>query len=78
MNFYDGLTPTYTFRLQIERSDQSVLDTEIVVKETQDEVTKAKKNLQRLLVDFSPTIKIPKAPATLEPDAQDHAVEPKD
>lgn len=26
MSYYDGLTPTYTFRLQIERSDRTVLD----------------------------------------------------
>lgn len=26
MSYFDGLTPTYTFRLQIERSDRTILN----------------------------------------------------
>ena len=85
MSFFDGLTPTYTFRLQIERSDRPILDTEITVKGTPDEIAKAKKSVQRLLNDHTPTPKAPEpvptpapeadAPALPEPEAQATATE---
>lgn len=85
MSFFDGLTPTYTFRLQIERSDRPILDTEIIAKGTPEEIAKAKKNVQRLLADYTPTFKAPEpvptpapeadAPALPEPEAQAPAAE---
>ena len=66
MSLFDGLTPTYTFRLQIERSDRTILDTAITTKATADEITKAKRSVRRLLDEYAPTIKT--APAvTLQP-----------
>lgn len=57
MSYYDGLTPTYTFRLQIERSDRMILDTAITARATADEIAKAKKSVRRLLDEYAPAIK---------------------
>lgn len=54
MSYYDGLTPTYTFRLQIERSDRTVLDTAITTKASREEMIKAKKSVRRLLDEYAP------------------------
>lgn len=81
MSFYDGFIPTYTFRLQIERSDRMILDTEIVAKGTPDEIAKAKKNVQRLLTEYTPTVKAPEpvpTPALPVPEAQAPAAQQQD
>lgn len=69
MGIFDGLFPTYTIRLQISRSDQTILDTEITARAVHaDEVTKAKKSIQRLLNDYATPITIAtKAPAPPPP-----------
>ena len=70
MSLFDGLIPTYTFRLQIERSDRTILDTAIVARATADEVAKAKKNIQRMLNEYTPSVRATEpAPATLQPGA---------
>lgn len=70
MSLFDGLIPTYTFRLQIERSDRTILDTAIVARATADEVAKAKKNIQRMLNQYTPSVRATEpAPATLQPGA---------
>lgn len=74
MSFYDGFTPTYTFRLQIERSDRMILDTEITAKGTPDEIAKAKKNVQRLLTEYTPTAKAPEPVPTPAPEANTPAL----
>lgn len=66
MSLFDGLTPTYTFRLQIERSDRTILDTAITTKATADEITKVKRSVRRLLDEYAPTIKTATA-VTLQP-----------
>ena len=57
MSDFDGLTPTYTFRLQIERSDRTILNTAINAKATADDIAKAKKSIRRLLDEYTPAIK---------------------
>ena len=64
MSYYDGLIPTYTFRLQIERSDRMILDTAITARATADEIAKAKKSVRRLLDEYAPAIK---TTVTLQP-----------
>lgn len=85
MSFFDGLIPTYTFYLKIERSDRTIIDTAIVAKAYPDEIAKAKKNIQRLLTEYTPDIKVKEqvpAPAPEvdtkalpEPEAQDPAAD---
>jgi len=50
MSYYDGFTPTYAFSLRIERSDRVLVDTTVEVKGTTEEIAKAKKTLQRLML----------------------------
>jgi len=57
MNIFGRTIPTYTFRLRIERSEQTILDTTIGSAISADEVAKAKKNIRRLLDEYAPTIK---------------------
>lgn len=81
MSLFDGLIPTYAFHLQIERSDRTIIDTTIIAKATADEIARAKKTVQRLLSEYTPTIKAPEqvttpapeadTPALPEPEAQD-------
>lgn len=59
MSYFDGLMPTYTFRLQIERSDRTILDAAITAKAAPDELTKAKRSIQRLLNEYAPAAVIP-------------------
>ena len=72
MSYYDGLTPTYTFRLQIERSDRTILDTAITTKASREEMIKAKKSVRRLLDEYAPLPPVltpaPDLPPTPEPD----------
>ena len=80
MSLFDGFAPTYTFRLQIERSDRTILDTTITTKVDANEVAKAKKTIQRLLNEYIPVIKPPvqvKAPE-LEQTAAPALSEPED
>lgn len=73
MSYFDGFTPTYTFRLQIERSDRTILDTAITAKASREELIKAKKNVRRLLDEYAPLPPVlapaPDIPATPEPEA---------
>ena len=69
MSYYDGLIQTYKFSLRIERSDRLILNTEIIVKGTPDEITKAKKNIQRLLTDYTQTAKAPEPASAPAPEA---------
>lgn len=71
MNLFDGITPSYTFRLKIEQGDRIVLDTAIVTRADTDEITKAKKTVQRLLNEYTPAIK-PSVPA-LNPEVEQTA-----
>lgn len=85
MSYYDGFTPTYTFSLCIERSDRTIIDTTIIAKATADEIARAKRTVQRLLTEYTPTIKAPEqvptpppesdTPALPEPEAQDPAAD---
>ncbi len=60
MGSYCGrLTPTCTFRLQIQESDRTILDTAITTKANADEIAKAKKSVRRLLDEYAPIIKTP-------------------
>ena len=72
MSYYDGLTPTYTFRLQIERSDRTILDTAITTKASREEMIKAKKSVRRLLDEYAPLPPVltpaPDLPPTPEPE----------
>lgn len=85
MSLFDGLIPTYAFHLQIERSDRTIIDTTIIAKATADEIARAKRTVQRLLTEYTPTIKAPEqvptpppesdTPALPEPEAQDPAAD---
>lgn len=72
MRYFDGFAPTYTFRLQIERSDQTILDTAITAKASREELIKAKKNVRRLLDEYAPLPPVlapaPDIPPTPEPE----------
>lgn len=61
MSFFDAPNTTYTFRLKIERNDQTILETAIVKKADAAELAKAKKTIQRLLNEYTPAIQPPKA-----------------
>ena len=63
MSYYDGFAPAYTIRLQIEREDRMILDTAITVKQSGDEIARAKKHIRKLLDDYAPIAK----PADTEP-----------
>lgn len=54
MSYYDGFTPVYTFRLQIEREDRMILDTSITAKGSREEIIKVKKNIRKLLDEYAP------------------------
>ena len=79
MSFFDGFTPAYTFRLQIEWNDRGILDTSITARGEADEIAKAKQNIQRMLDEYTPDIKAaePAQPlaadidTTSEPEAKD-------
>ena len=81
MSFFDGFTPTYTFRLQIERSDRMILDTAITAKGSREEIIKAKKNVRKLLDEYAPLPPVlapaPDIPPLPEPEieAQDPAAD---
>lgn len=75
MSYYDGLTPTYTFRLQIERSDRTVLDTAITTKASREEMIKAKKSVRRLLDEYAPLPPVltpaPDLPPAPDPESEE-------
>lgn len=76
MNIFDTLNTTYTFRLQIERNDRTILETAIAAKADAAEVAKAKKAIQRLLNEYTPAIQSPKpvpAPEPAQADTQPQA-----
>lgn len=70
------LAPTCTFRLQIQESDRTILDTAITTKASREELIKAKKNVRRLLDEYAPLPPVlapapaPDIPATPEPEAR--------
>lgn len=68
MSLLDGFTPTYAFQLRIERSDRTILDTTIVAKATADEIAKAKKNVRRLLDEYTPTVRATTPAPTTPPE----------
>lgn len=76
MNIFDTLNTTYTFRLQIERNDRTILETAIAAKADAAEVAKAKNAIQQLLNEYTPTIQPPKpvpAPEPAQADTQPQA-----
>lgn len=82
MSYFDGLTPIYTFRLQIERSDRTILDAAITAKAAPDELAKTKRSIQRLLNEYAPAAVIPaptqppEQPTALLPPAADQPEQP--
>lgn len=63
MSYYDGLCPSYTFRLSIEREDRQMLDVAITAKGEAAELNRAKKTIQRLLNENTPKIEPGPIPA---------------
>ena len=62
---FDGFDKRYAFRLSIDEGDMPVIDVVVGANDNEGEVTKAKKTLQRLLNDFTPSFKKPEpAPAS--------------
>lgn len=52
-----GFKRRYTFRLSIDRNEDTILDIVIGANDTPDELTKAKKTIQRMLNEYTPTAK---------------------
>ena len=72
MSLFDGLTPTYIFRIQIELEGKMVLDTSITTKDSREDLIKTKKTVRRLLDEYAPLPPVltpaPDIPPTPEPD----------
>lgn len=68
MSYYDELTTTYTFRLQIVRNDRTIIDVAITATAVPDGIAKAKENIQRMLNEYTPAIKVrePESTRSLE------------
>ena len=54
MSLFDGLTPTYIFRIQVELEGKMVLDTSITTKDSREDLIKTKKTVRRLLDEYAP------------------------
>lgn len=78
MSYYDGLCPSYTFRLSIEREDRQMLDVAITAKGKAAELNRAKKTIQRLLNENTPKIEPGPIPAPDIPAPVIQAEEPED
>ena len=73
MSLFDGLTPTYIFRIQIELEGKMVLDTSITTKDSREDLIKTKKTVRRLLDEYAPLPPVltpapEEIPPTPEPD----------
>lgn len=79
MSLFDGLTPIYIFRIQIELEGKMVLDTSITTKDSREDLIKTKKTVRRLLDEYAPLPPVltpaPDIPPTPEPEAQDPAAD---
>ena len=79
MSLFDGLTPTYIFRIQVELEGKMVLDTSITTKDSREDLIKTKKTVRRLLDEYAPLPPVltpaPDIPPTPEPEAQDPAAD---
>lgn len=81
MSLFDGLTPTYIFRIQVELEGKMVLDTSITTKDSREDLIKTKKTVRRLLDEYAPLPPVlnpaPDIPPLPEPeiDAQDPAAD---
>lgn len=79
MSLFDGLTPTYIFRIQVELEGKMVLDTSITTKDSREDLIKTKKTVRRLLDEYAPLPPVltpaPDIPPTPESEAQDPAAD---
>ena len=79
MSLFNGLTPIYIFRIQIELEGKMVLDTSITTKDSREDLIKTKKTVRRLLDEYAPLPPVltpaPDIPPTPEPEAQDPAAD---
>lgn len=69
-----GFSNCYTFRLSIERNENTVLDITVGANGSQEEIDKAKKTMQRLLNNYTPSfkkleLKPEPAPESTKPEA---------
>ena len=69
MSFSIELPQTYTFSLCIDRGGHTIVDTTVEVPDTREGITKAKRTVQRLMNEYTPTPKVPE-PAGLNPESQ--------
>ena len=79
MSLFNGLTPIYIFRIQIELEGKMVLDTSITTKDSREDLIKTKKTVRRLLDEYAPLPPVltpaPDIPPTPESEAQDPAAD---
>ena len=69
MSFSIELPQTYTFSLCIDRGGHTIVDTTVEVPDTREGITRAKRTVQRLMNEYTPTPKAPE-PAGLNPESQ--------
>lgn len=62
-------TPRYTFSLCIKQDGKVLIGTEVGAGDTQEDITRAKKTIQRLLNEYNPAARMPKpTPEMPEPE----------
>lgn len=70
MSYYDGFVPTYKFSLCIDRGDRILVDTTVEVKATAEEISKAKRTINRLMSEYAPAATPMPIPQESEPPKQ--------